>query len=54
MGLKGLMSALGMDLYGLIALVLFFGAFVSIIVWTLTRPRKEIEAQSRLWEDDED
>ena len=54
MGLKGLMSSLGMDLYGMIALILFFGSFVSIIVWTLTRPRHEIEAQSRLWEDDED
>jgi hypothetical protein len=48
------MSAMGMDLYGLIALVLFFGSFVSIIIWTLTRPRQEIEAQSRLWEDDEE
>jgi hypothetical protein len=54
MGLKGLMTSLGMNWYGLVALVLFFGSFVSIVVWTLTRPRKEIEAQSRLFEDDDD
>jgi hypothetical protein len=54
MDIKGLMSSMGMNIYGLIALVLFFVTFVSIVVWTLTRPRKEIEAQSRLYEDDED
>jgi hypothetical protein len=53
MDLKGLMSSLGMNWYALVALVLFFGSFVSIVVWTLTRPRHEIEAQSRLWEDDD-
>jgi hypothetical protein len=54
MDIKGLMSSMGMNIYGLIALVLFFVSFVGIVVWTLTRPRKEIEAQSRLYEDDED
>jgi hypothetical protein len=48
------MSSLGMNWYALVALVLFFCSFVSIVVWTFTRPRQEIEAQSRLWEDDED
>jgi hypothetical protein len=50
MGLKGLMTGLGV--YDAIGLVLSFSAFVAIVVWTCTRPRKEIEAQSRLWEDD--
>jgi cbb3-type cytochrome oxidase subunit 3 len=54
MGLKGLMSSLGMNLYAVIALVLFFGSFLAIAVWAFTRPQKEIEAQSRLWEEDED
>ena len=54
MGLKGFMSSLGMNWYGLVALVLFFVSFVSIVVWALTRPRKEIEEQSRLYEDDDD
>ena len=54
MDLKGLMSSLGMNWYALVALVLFFCSFVSIVVWTFTRPRHEIESQSRLWEDDED
>jgi hypothetical protein len=54
MDLKGLMSSMGMNIYALIALVLFFGSFVSIVIWTLTRPRSEIQAQSRLYEDDED
>ena len=43
-----------MNWYALVALVLFFCSFVSIVVWTFTRPRHEIESQSRLWEDDED
>ena len=46
MDLKGLMSSLGMNGYALVALVLFFCSFVSILVWTFTRPRHEIEAES--------
>jgi cbb3-type cytochrome oxidase subunit 3 len=54
MGLKGLMSGMGMNAFASLGLVLFFGAFVAIVIWTYTRPKEEIEAQSRLWEDDED
>ncbi len=52
--LDGLMSRLGMTSYGLISLVLFFSAFVGIVVWTMTRSKREIERQSNLWQDDED
>ena len=34
MGLKGLMSGMGMNLFALLGLVLFFGSFVAIVVGT--------------------
>jgi len=51
---KGLMSGLGMNVFTLAAMVISFSAFVAVLIWTFTRPRQQIEAQSRLWEDDED
>lgn len=54
MDTKGLMSSLGMNWYAMVSLVLFFCSFLTVLVWTLTRPRQEIESQSRLWEDDDD
>lgn len=54
MGLKGLMSGLGMEVFAIVGLALFFCIFLGILIWTYTRPRKEIERLSRLWEDDED
>ena len=36
------------------ATVVSFVAFVGILVWTFTRPREQIEADSRLWMDDTD
>jgi hypothetical protein len=54
MGLKGLMTGLGMNPFALVSLVLSFSAFVAVLVWTCTRSRQELEVQSRLWEDDED
>lgn len=53
MGLKGLMSSMGMDPFAMISLLLFFGSFVTILIWTYTRPKQDIESLSRLWEDDE-
>jgi hypothetical protein len=52
--LDGLLSRLGMAPYGIVSLIVFFAAFTSIVIWTCTRPKKEIERQARLWEDDED
>ena len=52
--LNGLMSRLGMTPYALISLVIFFSVFMGIILWIWTRPQKEIEEQSLLWQDDED
>ena len=28
-------------------------AFVAIVAWTFLRPRKQIEADAQLWQDDE-
>jgi len=54
MEFKTLTGGLELGTLGAIALLLFFGVFVGIVVWTYTRPRQEIEAQSRLWEDEEE
>lgn len=54
MEFKTLLGGLELGTYGGTALVLFFGSFVGILIWTFTRPRQEIEAQSRLWEDEEE
>jgi cbb3-type cytochrome oxidase subunit 3 len=48
MGLKGLLSGLGMNGFAVIGLVAFFALFVAIVVWTYTRPQREIECQARL------
>ena len=54
MGLRGLMSSLGMNPFGLLSLVLFFVSFLAVLMWTCTRSRQELELQSRLWEEDEE
>mgnify|MGYP001036826942 FL=1 len=54
MEFKTLMGGLELGTCGTIALVLFFAAFVGIVIWTCTRSRQDMEAQSRLWEDEED
>lgn len=54
MGLKGLMSAMGMNGYALLGLVISFTAFVAILIWIWTRPQREIEDQARLCIDDDD
>jgi cbb3-type cytochrome oxidase subunit 3 len=52
--IDGLLSRLGMAHYGVVALLLFFGLFVAILIWTMTRSRREIDEQANLWKDDED
>ena len=52
--IDGLMSRLGMTPFAVVALVLFFAAFVGIVVWTWTRPAREMDEQAHLWKDDED
>jgi hypothetical protein len=54
MEFKTLLGGLELGTCGTIALVFFFCSFVGIMIWTFTRPRHEIEAQSRLWEDEEE
>lgn len=48
MGLKGLMSAMGMNGFATAALVICFVVFVAILVWTWTRPKSEIDRHARL------
>lgn len=54
MGLKGLMSAMGMNGFALLGLLISFTAFVAILVWIWTRPQREIEHQAQLCIDDDD
>jgi cbb3-type cytochrome oxidase subunit 3 len=53
MGLKGLLTAVGANVFGMIALVIGLVAFVAVVIWAYSRPREQIEAESRLWLDDE-
>ena len=54
MGLKGLMTAMGMNFFAVIGLIISFTVFLSILVWLWTRPQNEIDAQARLCIDDDD
>jgi hypothetical protein len=54
MGIKGLMTAMGMNGFALVGLLISFTAFVAILVWIWTRPQSEIELQARLCIDDDD
>jgi hypothetical protein len=51
--MKGLLSELGLNMFTIISLVVSFAAFVAILVWVYTRPQSEIDAQARLYEDDD-
>lgn len=51
--MKGLLTELGMNTFTTAAMVISFVAFVAVVVWTYTRPQAEIEAQSRLFEEDD-
>jgi cbb3-type cytochrome oxidase subunit 3 len=44
----------GVEVYGVIAVLLFVGVFVGVLVWVGLRPRAELEAASRLPLDEED
>jgi hypothetical protein len=48
MGLRGLMSGLGMNVFAIAGLMVFFALFVTIVAWTWTRPQREMDYQSRL------
>jgi hypothetical protein len=54
MGLKGLMTAMGMNAFASAGLLISFSAFVAILVWVWTRPQNEIEKQARLCIEDDD
>ena len=54
MGLKGLMTSMGMNGFAEAGLVLSFLAFMAVLVWAMTRSRDEMEAKSRLWMEEDD
>jgi hypothetical protein len=54
MGLKGLMTAMGMNSFAIVSLVLFVGSFVAICIWTWTRSSQELAGWARLYEDRDD
>lgn len=54
MGLKGLMTAMGMNGFALAGLLISFTAFVAILAWIWTRPQSEIELQAQLCIDEDD
>ncbi|MHB8897760.1 MAG: hypothetical protein ACYC6Y_03330 [Thermoguttaceae bacterium] len=54
MGLKGLMTVLGMNGFAIGALLVSFTTFVAILAWACTRPQREIDLQARLCIDDDD
>jgi uncharacterized membrane protein len=47
MGLKDIVSGADLGLWPSLALALFCAAFVAIVIWTLTRPREQIERWRR-------
>jgi hypothetical protein len=51
--MRGLMTELGMNLFTTVAMVISFTAFVAVLAWVYTRPQAEIDAQARLYEDDD-
>ena len=54
MGLKGLMTAMGMNGFALAGLLISFAAFAAILVWILMRPQGEMDNQARLCIDEDD
>jgi hypothetical protein len=51
--IDGLMSRLGMAPFAVIDGPVL-RAFVGIVIWTWTRPAREMDEQANLWKDDED
>ena len=51
--MKGLLTELGMNTFTVVAMFISFIAFIGVLVWVATRSQAEMDAQSRLYEDDE-
>jgi hypothetical protein len=47
MGFKDVLNSMSANLTE-VALVIFFLAFLAIVVWTITRPRKEVDRWANL------
>jgi hypothetical protein len=52
--MSGLASELGMNVFGLVGLIISFVTFCSLLIWIWTRPQKDMDAFARLIEDDEE
>ena len=51
--LKNLLNGLDLGIFSLISMVLALAMFAAILLWACCRSREQIEADSRLWMDDE-
>lgn len=51
--LRSVLGGLNLETLGMISLSLAVIGFLAVVVWTLSRPRQRIEADARLWMDDE-
>lgn len=54
MGIKGLMTWMGMNGVAIACLVACFSLFCAIVVWTFTRSRAEMDSRARLCLDEDD
>jgi cbb3-type cytochrome oxidase subunit 3 len=52
MGIRGLMSMLGLEWVGVVVLLVAFVTFVAIVVWVLTRPKRSIDRWAQIPLDD--
>jgi hypothetical protein len=53
MPVRDLIAAWELSSGGTVATVLAFATFVAVVIWACGRPKEQIEADSRLWMDDE-
>jgi hypothetical protein len=52
--LTTLLSSLDLGIFPLISLLLTLGIFSGVLIWACCRSREQIEADSRLWMDDDE
>lgn len=46
--LRDTIANMGWAITAIIALVLFFGAFVAVVIYVMTRPKKDIDKQAKI------
>ena len=51
--MRGLLTELGMNTFTVAAMIVSLVAFTAILFWVYTRPQEEIDAQAKLYDDDD-